>query len=417
MKLGRRPVSARPALAFVAGTFLTLLLGALTSCARPDRRISPEDLPPVPAETRLPAAALELLFQSVRGIPLLEGFIVGRGPLGRQGPFRFLLDTGTTAPAVLKPDVVHQLGLPDEGRLPRLRGAAEEIVENVRVRRVPRLEIDGAEFADFPALELDLSTPESIAGTRIDGILGLTLFRDCLLTIDYPAQRVHIARGALPDPDGRTHLTLAPGTRYAVTVLGVGPHLVPLLIDSGDTEGLSLPRRVVARLPFLHGPVDGYASRSLGSVRRQLIGRLGMDARLGQHTFMRPVVSVAAGDTSVIGAQALAHFAVTFDQRRGVVRLARTETDPIRSPRVRSPGLGLTWEPGGPVVTDIIPGTPAARLDIQQGDRLLAVDGQAVEGLPHDAFEEMMEKSELVLVLDRGGRRIEVRVPVVDLVP
>jgi S1-C subfamily serine protease len=142
-----------------------------------------------------------------------------------------------------------------------------------------------------------------------------------------------------------------------------------------------------------------------------------MDARLGQHIFMRPVVSVAAGDTAVMGAQALAHFAATFDQRRRVLRLARTETDPIRSPRVRTAGLGLTWEPRGPVVTDIIPGTPAARLDIQQGDRLLAVDGQAVEGLSHGAFEQMVEKSELVLVLDRDGRRIEVRVPVVDLVP
>jgi hypothetical protein len=228
---------------------------------------------------------------------------------------------------------------------------------------------------------------------------------------------MHIARGALPEPDGREHLALAAGTRYAVTALGLDPDFVPLLIDSGDTEGLSLPRGLVGRLPFSHGPVDGPASRSMGSVRRRLIGRLDMDARLGQHVFMRPVFSIATGDTAVIGAQALAHFAVTFDQRRGVVRFTRTETDPIRSPRVRTPGLGLEWGPRGPVVTDIIPGTPAARLDIQQGDRLLAVDGQAVEALPHGALERMVEKSELVLVLDRGGRHIEVRVPMVDLVP
>ncbi len=70
------------------------------------------------------------------------------------------------------------------------------------------------------------------------------------------------------------------------------------------------------------------------------------------------------------------------------------------------------------MVTDVIPGTPAARLDIRRGDRLIAVDGQAVEDYAPGALRQLVEdQNELALVLDRGGRRIEVRVPVVDLVP
>jgi hypothetical protein len=70
-------------------------LGALAGCAGTGRHIG--GLRASPAETRLPAPSLELPFEPVRGIPLLEARIDG------QGPFRPLLDTGTQAAAVLAP--------------------------------------------------------------------------------------------------------------------------------------------------------------------------------------------------------------------------------------------------------------------------------------------------------------------------
>jgi C-terminal processing protease CtpA/Prc len=70
------------------------------------------------------------------------------------------------------------------------------------------------------------------------------------------------------------------------------------------------------------------------------------------------------------------------------------------------------------VVTDILLGTPAAGLDIQLGDRVVAVDGQDVEKLSNAVLWRLISgKDDLALIFHRGDRRVEVRVSVIDLVP
>ena len=56
-------------------------------------------------------------------------------------------------------------------------------------------------------------------GREIVGILGLPLFRDCLLTLDFPEQRVRFESDELPLPDGETIEYSADATHdYGVTV-------------------------------------------------------------------------------------------------------------------------------------------------------------------------------------------------------
>ena len=63
-------------------------------------------------------------------------------------------------------------------------------------------------------------------------------------------------------------------------------------------------------------------------------------------------------------------------------------------------------------------GRPAAALDIQPGDRIFIVDGQPAEKLSSAEVRRLLdERRELVLVLRRGDQQVEVRVPVIDLVP
>jgi Aspartyl protease/PDZ domain len=329
------------------------------------------------------------------------------------GPFRVVLDTGAASAALLVTRVVRQLALPDEGRA-RVLGATGEILEEgVRIRRVDKMEIDGAEFGDFPAAEI----PELPRG--FDGLLGGALFGDCLLTIDYPARRVRVRPGALPDPDGREYLPLAPGTMLPITNLTVGPVQAAAVIDSGSEGGLSLTSAVARDLAFSHGPVDGVSAQTVGAVYRTRVGRMAGDVALGQHVFRRPVVYVTSSrERTRIGAQVLTHFAVTFDRRRNVVRFERDAPGPILFPPVRTPGFTLTTTGTGVFVDDVIPGTPTAALDIQRGDRLLAVEGRGVTELSGDGLARMVsERRTLALVLLRGERRIELTVPVVDLVP
>jgi len=277
---------------------------------------------------------------------------------------------------------------------------------------VQRLEIDGVEFRDFPALEVPL---EHLGG--LDGIIGMAVFWDCLLAIDYPAQRMRLTRGALPQPDGREHLALAAGMMLPITDLALGPVQTRALIDSGDTGGLSVTSGFAQRLAFSYGPVDSNDFMTVvGTVLRKRVGRLAVDATLGQHVFERPTVDIVPAEEGArVGGKALAHFTVTFDRRRNVVRFERDAPGPILSPPRRT--LGIAFTQGVPsVVDDITRGTPAAALDIRRGDRLLTVEGRAEFSIVEwEAW--IAEKKELALVFLRGDQRIEVCVPIMDLVP
>ena len=53
--------------------------------------------------------------------------------------------------------------------------------------------IGEAYFDDVPAVVYDFSEFSAHVGLKIDGIIGFPLFRDTLLTLDYPAAQLEIA--------------------------------------------------------------------------------------------------------------------------------------------------------------------------------------------------------------------------------
>jgi carboxyl-terminal processing protease len=94
----------------------------------------------------------------------------------------------------------------------------------------------------------------------------------------------------------------------------------------------------------------------------------------------------------------------------------------------RFSGVGLTVNevPKGLRVADVLPGTPAERAGIRQGDVIVTVDGESIAGVPSDVSTARIKgpkgtEVELGLVPAGGGERrelvverAEVRVPAVD---
>ena len=118
----------------------------------------------------------------VRAAPLL--FLADGRPrvavaLGAGPPRRFLLDTCARR-CVLPEDDARALGLPELGDA-RLLGLGVET--RAGTTRIPRLALGGAVFADVDAYVL----PEfrRRLGTQIDGVLGIELFRDLAITLDF----------------------------------------------------------------------------------------------------------------------------------------------------------------------------------------------------------------------------------------
>src|SRR5262249_21240234 len=116
---------------------------------------------------------------------------------------------------------------------------------------VGNLQIGGARFEGLTAAVRDYN--ERRMGDPVDGILGFALFADCLLTLDYPGNRVKIERGALPAANGRDVLALDVSRGIPSVKLQVDSLSMDADVDAGSMGGFSLPASYAARLP-LAGP-------------------------------------------------------------------------------------------------------------------------------------------------------------------
>ena len=167
----------RPAL----GVALLLLAG----CASiPFRRE-----PTPPGRTTLATPLVQLPAQ------ILGNLFVVETKWDKFGPYRFVVDTGSSvtlmSPALVKryAEEVRSADVRGGGGRVRVGGADGGVLE-LPAAAVSRIELGEARFENVPVLVYDCATLSSHLGIRIDGVLGFPLFRETLLTLDYPGSRL-----------------------------------------------------------------------------------------------------------------------------------------------------------------------------------------------------------------------------------
>ena len=159
--------------------FLSLLI--VTGCVWPGSR-----KPSLPGRTTLDSPLVILPAQSIGNYLLLEV------KWDRYGPYHFLIDTGSSVTLVtpaLARRYPGRLGPPPGASPVRVAGANGNVTELPR-GSLRRLELGDAHFEDIDVLLYDCAPLSAHLGVRIDGVLGFPLFRETLLTLDYPGSRV-----------------------------------------------------------------------------------------------------------------------------------------------------------------------------------------------------------------------------------
>ena len=113
-----------------------------------------------------------------------------------KGPFRFQLDTGASASCV-DPSLIAKLGLAKVGSV--WNSSAIDPTKRSRRDRVKidELKVGGVTFRNLTAIGIDFSWVEKRKKDRVFGLLGFPLFRELLLSIDYPNSQIILTRGAL----------------------------------------------------------------------------------------------------------------------------------------------------------------------------------------------------------------------------
>ncbi len=259
----------------------------------------------------------------------LGNFLLVETKWDRHGPYRFLVDTGSSATIVT----------PELARRYRAKNQPPEAMPQVRNRAarggttlmdtgvISELELDGARFEDVRVLIHDCRELSAHLGVRIDGILGFPLFRETVLTLDYTRSRL------LLQP--RSPAPLFPGVvipfnnelRTPIIPLQLGEQSISALIDSGSDAPLSLNLAGLAA-DFAQLPRPGGAVGTLSGDHLQYIGRWRQPLLIGDYSVNEPIVDVTE-ELTALGGGILRHFTVTFDQERSQVTFHREERGPV----------------------------------------------------------------------------------------
>ena len=369
-----------------------------------------------PYQVRIPTEATSVPLELRAGIPIVEVYLNG------EGPYRFLLDTGTAVVAVDK-KLATELNLSYRRGKQRISDPLGQ-KEKVQVCRVGSFLLGESRFEEFDAIVADL---EGLQFTPIDGILGTGLFDQCRLTIDYVNRLVRVEEsGKPPEIADRPNVLPLRHDRFGLSIpVRYKTMEMWCLIDSGAYYDLYFERRGIPSLVTLDSEPVLLPSphESLLGLSTAYAARARDSFFLGQVEIQRPIVTSTTVNRPNIsekqlrtylprlGGRVLNNFAVTIDQKAHVAIFSRNGQAPIvpPSPSIRYGGLYVEREANGIRLVDGDNPQPFPKTcGLQVGDLIVAIDGRSTTELSDAEFERLLEENDTMkLTIHRAGKRID----------
>ena len=350
-------------------------------------------------------------------VHIVGNLVVVEAKWDKSGPWHFLVDTGSSATLVSPEFAARHATEEAAWQLPsvRVRGAdgGTTVLNAVTIRRI---ELGDARFDRVQSLVYDCSELSAHLGMRIDGVLGFPLFRDTILTLDYPQSRLIMTTAGEPPLVPGTRLSFGAGAKIPLIPIGLGNRTLLALIDSGSDGPLSL-NPAGLDLSFASGPRVGSNVGTLLGDRQERVGRIDETLLIGQYRLPQPVVDLT-DQLSSLGGALLRHFTITFDQVRGTATFHRDATTPIVTPAKRSAGVSFIKSDAYWRVAGIVPDSPAAGTGLRTGDLVVRINGDSVERWDLERFAALVETaSDIEFTILDGRQERTLRVPTLVLVP
>ncbi|MFT7462040.1 MAG: hypothetical protein ACI9EF_000377 [Pseudohongiellaceae bacterium] len=249
-----------------------------------------------------------------------SGHVVVDVYIGDKGPYLFQVDTYASIDACLDDDVARELGFPVVGTTLNSDG------HNTTTRNlvsIPELRLGGATFKDARTLVDDYGWIGERNGRSVDGLLGFTLFRELMLTFDYPNSQLVLSHEIMSAEATHSIPFRTPSGSPDIEI-SMGDTTLEFGIDTGLGGALSLHKEDADVLPLAGElKVIGQA-RTVYSTFDIYGGELEQSATLAGHSLEDLSVTFTEGaGRRLLGHEVLKHFAVSFDQRSQRVQFAR----------------------------------------------------------------------------------------------
>ena len=298
---------------------------------------------------------------------------------------RFLVDTGGSN--VLTPAAAAKFGIKGEGDLPG-RGVGEETVK-AQFAHVGEVALGGASLAKPVFVILDLGPLTSVEGVDFDGLVGFEMFRRFGVTIDYAGHVLTLAEPAKFAPPANASVVpfeLSDTTPLVAGTLDGAP--IRVSVDTGSRASLSMHSPFVREHDLVeryHAAPDAVVGWGVGGPSRGRPARFGA-LKLGDQEITGVAGDLYVGDKGAfanpdmsgnLGGGVLKRFTVAFDYGAKRMYLA-PNADFAKPDAFDRSGLFLLGESDALLVADVAPHSAAESAALKAKDRIVAIDGKAV---------------------------------------
>ena len=243
--------------------------------------------------------------------------------IGDQGPFLFQLDTYASIRVCLDDDYVERLGLEVVGQTLNSDGQS---IQKRDLVDVTGLRLGDQTFGTSRALVDDY---DWVGGDEYEvvGLLGFPLFRDKLLTIDYPNSRLVLGSGSIGEDEPHS-LLFRTDSGSPDIFLQLGGERVRFGIDTGMSHAMSLLLEDAERLGLSDELTFKGVGRTVYSSFDVYSGTLKEVLDFAGHAVPHLSAEFREGKgRRLIGRDLLKPYAVTFDQKSKRVRFALPSAD------------------------------------------------------------------------------------------
>ncbi len=254
-------------------------------------------------------------------IPLLlhDDMLYVRSHVNGTDAGMFLIDTGS-ALTVIGQGVAARLGLP-KTRSGTALGVGG--FERFTFRRVESLTIGGFPLAPRQLAGISMTRFQKPFGVAVNGIIGFPALADFAFTIDSRQSTLTLVRPRVFQPPPKSHAQpfwIRAGLPHVEAELH-GGRRVPVLLDTGAHNDITLPLSLLLRWPDVVAVPSTAAGRSVGvggevsSLRTWLVSLrlLGKQLKHMQTSFAAPTAGRRDADVGRVGNNLLKHFRLTFD--------------------------------------------------------------------------------------------------------
>ena len=218
-----------------------------------------------------------------------HGLIIGRFNDGPSVPLLF--DTGTTD-NILDSGYAARLKLPNMGPSSLTDGARHQkvlgyasVVKRLTMRNVVRSNV-AVQVTDF-------AHPEAV------GLVGPYLFSGKLVQLDFGHDRLRILEktsATIPTSAAQTYFGQA-GDALPAAHVEVGGLTIPVVLDSGNSEAVTLPLAMASKIPLASAPVEAGTARSASGQQKIYHAKLAGDLKVGPLTLHNPDIHFVEGET------------------------------------------------------------------------------------------------------------------------